>query len=87
VPGFVLMLLVGGWSAGLVESWLGATPDYAQMSFVALSVPYTLLALLGLVGREGAEGEDRWVQAPQRRALQRIGGIVMLAALVRLHLG
>jgi quinol-cytochrome oxidoreductase complex cytochrome b subunit len=87
IPGFVLMLLVGGWSAGLVEAWLGTSPDYAQMSFVALAAPYTLLALLALVGREGAEGEERWVQAPERRSLQRIGGVLMLAALIRLHLG
>jgi hypothetical protein len=86
-PGFVVMLVVGGWSAGLVEEWLGSTPDYAQMSFVALSAPYTLLALLALLGRAGAEDEERWVQAPQRRLIQRVGGVVMLGVLVRLHLG
>jgi hypothetical protein len=87
IPGFVVMLVVGGWSAGLVEEWLGSTPDYAQMSFVALSAPYTLLALLALLGRAGAEDEERWVQAPQRRLIQRVGGVVMLGVLVRLHLG
>jgi hypothetical protein len=87
IPGFVVMLAVGGYSAGLVESWLGTTPDYAQMSFVALAVPYTILALLALFGRQGADGEERWVAAPQRRPIQRVGGIVMLVLLIRLHLG
>jgi hypothetical protein len=67
-----------------VHSWLGSKPDFAQWSFVLLPIPMLALSVLGILGREGNEGEDRPIKRPALRWVYRIGGIVMLLVTMRL---
>ena len=56
----VLMLVVGGVVAAILLGYLTNGQDAIRDSFVLLSLPGLALALLGLLGREGAERELRW---------------------------
>lgn len=87
VPSMVMYFLVGIYGGGWIEAWLGETPDYARMSFVAFSAAFALIALLYVFGREGKEGEDRWCYQPRWRWVYRIGGAAMLWYAVALHMG
>ena len=84
VPGLAFTLLVASATSSLVHSWLGSKPDFAQWSFVLLPIPMLALSVLGILGREGNEGEDRPIKRPALRWVYRIGGIVMLLVTMRL---
>ena len=84
VPGFAFTLLVASSTSGLVHDWLGSKPDFAQWSFVLLPIPMLALSVIGLLGREGAEGEERLLKQARMRWVYRIGGIVMLLVTMRL---
>jgi hypothetical protein len=77
-PYMVLLLWAGATLAVWVERWLGNTPDYARTSFVLLAAFPALLSLLGLLGREPADGEVRWNERPSMRHLFRIGGVAIV---------
>jgi hypothetical protein len=62
---------------------LGATPAFAELSFVILPLPLLLLSVLSMFGREGAT-EDEVRIAQRNRWVYRLGGVVML--LVTLNL-
>jgi hypothetical protein len=87
VPSMVMYFLVGIYAGEWIESWLGETPDYARLSFVAITAPFALLGVLYLLGREGNEGEERWCYQPKWRWVYRIGGIATLLFAVSLHMG
>jgi hypothetical protein len=87
VPSMVMYFLVGIYASIWIESWLGATADYARMSFVAISAPFSLIGVLYLFGREGNEGEERWCYQSQWRWVYRLGGVGMLGYAIVLHMG
>jgi hypothetical protein len=78
IPGLALTLWVATVTTNLVSGWFGSTPDLALWSFALLPVPMLALSILGLIGREGDEGEIRWIRQPRFVWVYRIGGIVML---------
>jgi hypothetical protein len=78
IPGLAVTLLIASITTSLVGAWFGASPDLALWSFALLPIPMLILAVLGMFGREGLEGEVRWIQRPHLKWVYRIGGIVML---------
>jgi hypothetical protein len=83
VPGLAFTILVSSGSAAALAIWLGATPAYAEISFVLLPLPLLLLSLLSMFGREGAT-EDEVRIAQRNRWVYRIGGVVMLLITLKL---
>jgi hypothetical protein len=83
VPGLAFTILVSSGSSAALSMWLGATPAFAELSFVLLPLPLLLLSVLSMFGREGAT-EDEVRIAQRNRWVYRIGGVVML--LVTLNL-
>ena len=79
LPGLAFTLLVASASLTALTSALGETPDLAQIAFVVLPIPSVILSVLGMFGREPAEGDVRWYQRAHLTWLYRIGGILMLA--------
>jgi hypothetical protein len=84
IPGLALSLIIASSTTAMVGAWLGSAPDLAQWSFVILPIPMLLLSILGLFGRHGAEGEERFIKHPKMKAVYRAGGIVMLLITLRL---
>jgi hypothetical protein len=84
IPGLALSLIIASSTTAEVGAWLGASPDLAQWSFVILPIPMLLLSILGLFGRHGAEGEERFIKHPKLKTVYRAGGIVMLLITLRL---
>jgi hypothetical protein len=84
IPGLALALLVASITTSIVGSWFGSKPDLALWSFALLPIPMLGLAVLAMIGREGNEGEIRWIRRPGLKWVYRIGGIVMLLATMEL---
>jgi hypothetical protein len=84
IPGLALSLIIASSTTAAVGAWLGSSPDLAQWSFVILPIPMLLLSILGLFGRHGEEGEERFIKHPKMKAVYRAGGIVMLLITLRL---
>jgi hypothetical protein len=78
IPGLALTLLVASLTTNLVGTWFGAAPDLALWSFALLPIPMLALSILGFIGREGDEGEVRWIRQAKFVWVYRVGGIVML---------
>jgi hypothetical protein len=78
IPGLALTLVVATLTTSVVEVWFGATPDLVLWSFALLPIPMLALSLLHMFGREGNEGEERWIMTPRATWIYRIGGIGML---------
>ena len=83
VPGLAFTILVASGSSAALSIWLGATPAFAELSFVILPLPLLVLSVLSMFGREGAT-EDEVRIAQRNRWVYRLGGVVML--LVTLNL-
>ena len=83
VPGLAFTILVASSTSALLAIWLGATPAYAEFSFVLIPLPLLALSILSMFGREGAT-PDEVRPGKRNRMVYRIGGIVML--LVTLNL-
>ena len=84
LPGLAFTLLVASASLSGLTAVFGETPDLAKIAFVLLPIPSVILSILGMFGREPAEGDVRWYQRAQLTWLYRIGGIVMLVYTMRL---
>jgi uncharacterized repeat protein (TIGR02543 family) len=84
IPGLAFTLLVASATTSVVGMWFGTSPDLALWSFALLPIPMLVLALLGMFGREGLDGEVRWIQRPHLKWVYRIGGIVMLLVTMNL---
>lgn len=84
IPGLALTLLVASLTTELVNGWFGPTPDLALWSFALLPIPMLAISLLMMFGREGNEGEIRWIQQPRFVWLFRVGGIVMFFVTLKL---
>ena len=84
VPGLAFSLLVASYTATVLGSMLGHRPDYSQWSFMLMPIPMFVVGLIGLFGREGADGEDRPIKKPKWRWIYRVGGIVVLALTMKL---
>lgn len=83
IPGLAFTILVASGTSGFLAVIFGATPEFAEISFVLLPLPLLVLSFLGMLGREGATPDE--VRPSQRnRWVYRLGGIVML--LVTLNL-
>lgn len=87
VPSLVMYFLVGTYSGIWIESWLGETADYARTSFVFITLPFLVIGVLYLIGREPKEEEVRWCYRPRYRWVYRIGGIAMLIFAFSQHMG
>jgi hypothetical protein len=75
-----IVLLVSLIISSALSSSLSDGALYARMAFVILLVPDVVLGLLGVFGREGDEHEVRWYLRPDKVAVYRVGGVLMLAA-------
>ena len=84
IPGLALVLIVSQLTSNLVGSWFGSAPDLALWSFALLPIPLLALSVLGILGREGLEGEVRLIKRPSLRWVYRIGGIIMLIVTMKL---
>ena len=84
IPGLAFTLVVASVTTSIVGGWFGTSPDLALWSFALLPVPMLALAVLGMIGREGNEGEIRWIRRPGFKWVYRIGGIVMLLVTMEL---
>jgi hypothetical protein len=84
IPGLAFALIVASVTTAIVGSWFGSTPDLALWSFALLPIPMLGLAVLAMIGREGKEGEVRWIKRPGFKWVYRIGGIVMLLVTMEL---
>jgi hypothetical protein len=83
VPGLAFTILVASSTSALLAIWLGATPAYAEFSFVLIPLPLLVLSILSMFGREGAT-PDELRPGKRNRWVYRIGGVAML--LVTLNL-
>jgi hypothetical protein len=77
LPGLAFTLLVASYSLAGLTALLGETPDLAKMAFVLLPIPSVILSVLGMLGREPAEGDVRWYERDHLTWLYRIGGIAV----------
>lgn len=77
LPGLAFTLLVASYSLSGLTAILGATPDLAKLAFVLLPIPSVILSVLGMLGREPADGDVRWYQRDNLTWLYRIGGIAI----------
>jgi hypothetical protein len=84
IPGLAFALIVASVTTSIVNSWFGSTPDLALWSFALLPIPMLGIAILAMIGREGNEGEIRWIRRPGFKWVYRIGGIFMLLATMEL---
>ena len=85
IPGLALSLVIASTTTALVGSWLGASPELAQWSFVLLPIPLLVLSILGLFGRHGSQpDEPKPMKTEKWRWVYRIGGVVMLVITLRL---
>ena len=84
IPGLALTLLIATATTNLVAGWFGATPELVLWSFALLPIPMLGLSLLHMYGREGNEGEERWIMTPKATWIYRIGGIGMLVVTMML---
>jgi hypothetical protein len=84
IPGLALSMIIASATTAAVGAWLGSSPQLAQWSFVILPIPMLILSILGLFGRHGNEGEERFIKHPKLRYVYRIGGIAMLLVTLRL---
>jgi hypothetical protein len=72
------ILLIALIISSALSSSLSDGALYARMAFVALLVPDVIIGLLSCFGREGQENEVRWYLRPDKVAIYRVGGVVML---------
>jgi hypothetical protein len=84
IPGLAFALIVASVTTSIVNSWFGSTPDLALWSFALLPIPMLGIAILAMIGREGNEGEVRWIRRPGFKWVYRIGGAFMLLATMEL---
>jgi hypothetical protein len=84
VPGLAFTLVVASITTQIVAAWFGATPDLVLWSFALLPIPMLALSVLHILGREGLDGEVRWIKRPGLKWVYRIGGIVMLLITMKL---
>ena len=84
LPALAFSLFVAGYTSIALANWLGDHPDYSQYSFMLMPIPMFLVGLIGLFGREGKPGEERFIKRPGLRWIYRIGGILVLALTMRL---
>jgi uncharacterized repeat protein (TIGR02543 family) len=84
IPGLAFALIVASVTTSIVNSWFGSTPDLALWSFALLPIPMLGIAILAMIGREGNEGEIRWIRRPGFKWVYRIGGVFMLLATMEL---
>lgn len=84
IPGLAFALIVASITTSIVGSWFGSTPDLALWSFALLPIPMLGIAILAMIGREGNEGEVRWIRRPGFKWVYRIGGVFMLLATMEL---
>jgi hypothetical protein len=84
VPGLAFTLIVAQATSVAVGMIFGDSPDIALWSFALLPIPLLLLSILGMFGREGEEGEIRFVKREKYVWLYRLGGIVMLVLTLKL---
>jgi Fibronectin type III domain len=78
IPGLALTLWIASITTSLVTGWLGTNPEAALWSFAILPIPMLALNLMSFIGREGDEGEVRWVRRGNFVWVYRIGGILLL---------
>jgi hypothetical protein len=83
VPGLAFTILVASGTSALLAIWLGATPAYAQFSFVLIPLPLLVLSILSMFGREGATPDEER-PGKRNRMIYRIGGVVMLLVTLKL---
>jgi hypothetical protein len=62
IPGLAFALIVASVTTSIVNGWFGSTPDLALWSFALLPIPMLGIAILAMIGREGNEGEIRWIK-------------------------
>ena len=84
LPGLAFALIVASQTLNIIMSILGVTPDLAKMAFVLIPIPGFIMSLLGMIGRQPADGDVRWYLRPNMVWVYRIGGIPVL--LYTLHL-
>jgi hypothetical protein len=84
IPGLAFALIVASVTTSIVGSWFGSTPDLALWSFALLPIPMLGIAILAMIGREGNEGEVRWIRRPGFKWVYRVGGVFMLLATMEL---
>jgi len=84
IPGLAFALIVASVTTSVVGILFGTSPDLALWSFALLPLPMLGLAILGMLGREGNEGEVRWILRPGFKWVYRIGGVFMLLTTMEL---
>jgi hypothetical protein len=62
----------------VINSWFGDSEELALWTFVLLPIPMLALSVLGMLGREGEEGELRCMKRENLVWAYRLGGVVML---------
>jgi hypothetical protein len=83
VPGLAFTILVASSTSAFLATVFGATPEFAEISFVLLPLPLLALSVLGMFGRHGAS-EDDVLPSQSNKWVYRIGGVVMLIVALNL---
>jgi len=68
----------------ILTALLGETPTMAQVSFVLLPLPSTILSVVKLFGRAPLPGDVRWYLRPKMAWFYRIAGAIMFVYVLRL---
>ena len=84
IPGLALVLIVAQLSSMVINSWFGDSEELALWTFVLLPIPMLALSVLGMLGREGEEGEIRFMKRENLVWAYRVGGVVMLIVTLNL---
>jgi hypothetical protein len=84
IPGLALVLIVAQATSLFINWQFGASTELALWTFVLLPIPLLALGVLGMFGREGNEGEIRFIKRENLVWAYRLGGVVMLVLTLKL---
>jgi hypothetical protein len=84
IPGLIFNLALGAATVGLITSALGDDPLLAKLSFVLVPIPFFIIAVLSLIGREPHENDVRWYRRDRYKLLYRVGGTVAFFVVLKM---
>ena len=84
IPGLILNLALGAATVGFISSALGDDPLLAKLSFVLVPIPFFIIAILSLFGREPRENDVRWYKRDRYKLLYRVGGTVAFFVVLKM---
>jgi hypothetical protein len=84
LPALVLNLVFGLAVGKLMAGIFGDTPEFPRMSFAFAGIPMLGLSFARALGRQTEPTEIRWYEQPKFKIIERVGGILLFVAFLKL---